>query len=102
VSVRIQVLTLSRRKHGFESRRARQKIKGLGQKHNQTSGLKAHFRCAANPWAMADLEGTRRTQVSTLAGQSCAHGSWRGASLAVAIVEGILIDQTEDVGSFVI
>jgi hypothetical protein len=30
VSVRIQVLTLSRRKHGFESRRARQFDKKLG------------------------------------------------------------------------
>src|SRR5262249_22820128 len=44
----------------------------------------------------------RSKRFSTLAGQSCAHGSRGGASLAVAIVEGILIDQTEDVGSFVI
>src|SRR5215831_18566349 len=92
----------SRRKHGFESRRARQKIKDLGLRHNQPSKLKAHFRHAANPWALADLEGTSRTQVSTLAGQSCAHGSRRGAGLAIAIVESILINQTEDVGSFVI
>src|SRR5712691_8477847 len=35
-------------------------------------------------------------------GQPCAYGSRRTASLAVAIVEGILIDQTENVGSFVI
>src|SRR5215470_58056 len=39
---------------------------------------------------------------SRLTGQPCAHGSRRTAGLAVAIVEGILIDQTEDVGSFVI
>src|SRR5262245_52217184 len=39
---------------------------------------------------------------STLAGQPCAHGSRRPAGLAVAIIQRVPIDQTEDVGSFVI
>src|SRR5262245_31934754 len=39
---------------------------------------------------------------STLTGQSCAHGSRRPASLAVAIIQGVAIDQTEDVSPFVI
>src|SRR5262245_30924069 len=44
----------------------------------------------------------RAAAVSTLTGQSCAHGSRRPASLAVAIIQGVPIDQTEDVSPFVI
>src|SRR5262245_57376029 len=39
---------------------------------------------------------------STLAGQPCADGSRRPAGLAVAIIQRVPIDQTEDVSPFVI
>src|SRR5215813_7037654 len=52
--------------------------------------------------AKRNAGGTSQSLRSRLTGQPCAHGSRRTAGLAVAIVEGILIDETEDVGSFVI
>jgi len=52
--------------------------------------------------AQRNAGGTSQSLRSRLTGQPCAHGSRRTAGLAVAIVEGILIDETEDVGSFVI
>jgi len=71
------------------------------------SGIDDHFRSDQDAGTKA---GKRRAGArerhpiapSRLTGQSCAHRSRRRASLAVAIIQRVLIDQAEDISSFII
>ena len=69
------------------------------------SGMVARGRRINDP-ALAKL-GRRKTakgrrRASRPTGQSCAHGSRRSAGLAVAIIQGILIDEIKDIRSFLV
>ena len=69
------------------------------------SGMVARGRCVSDPavaklseWKTAEGHG----RASRPTGQSCAHGSRRSAGLAVAIIQGILIDEIKDIRSFLV
>src|SRR5215472_10814477 len=41
-------------------------------------------------------------QKSALPGEPGTHGAWRRTGLAVAIIEGVLVDEAEDVSAFLV
>src|SRR5262249_39010009 len=44
----------------------------------------------------------RRKRKSALPGEPRTHGAWRRAGLAVTIIEGVLVDEAEDVSPFLV
>ena len=44
----------------------------------------------------------RRKRKSALPGEPGTHGAWRRTGLAVTIIEGILVDEAEDVSAFLV
>src|SRR5215471_2678690 len=44
----------------------------------------------------------RGKQKSALPGEPGTHGAWRRTGLAVAIIEGVLVDEAEDVSAFLV